>query len=63
MGACAAQALAVRLSRLLLVASRVARACSARADAGCVVGVDRCQRNAETCGSAGSTLGSRCVSA
>jgi len=58
MGACAAQALAVRLSRLLLVgAASHEHALHVRTPA------MWSESMAETCGSAGSTLGSRCVSA
>ena len=59
MGACAAQALAVRLSRLLLVgAASHEHVLHVRTPAAWSESI------AETCGSAGScTLGSRCVSA
>ena len=58
MGACAAQALAVRLPRLLLVgAASHEHVLHVRTPAAWSESI------AETCGSAGSTLGSRCMSA
>ena len=58
MGACAAQAVAVRLPRLLLVgAASHEHVLHVRTPAAWSESI------AETCGSAGSTLGSRCVSA
>ena len=58
MGACAAQAVAVRLPRLLLVgAASHEHVLHVRTPAAWSESI------AETCGSAGSTLGSRCMSA